>query len=172
MESQQRRHSGQGPIIKGNQRYQRKHRRVKTELSAYTPWSICVCTHFPCLQGPPSPTESTWQPFNTSHQWPPPPRSPQAVLIASRSAHNYTICSSTAGTEQVPTLTWGLLRRLRGIKNPSANPGHSQGADSTPGSGRSLGGGSDSPLQYSCLGNPMDRGAWQARTQLSIHAHP
>ena len=85
MESQQRRHSGQGPIIKGNQRYQRKHRRAKTELSAYTPWSICVCTHFPCLQGPPSPTESTWQPFNTSHQWPPPPRSPQAVLIASRS---------------------------------------------------------------------------------------
>ena len=28
--------------------------------------------------------------------------------------------------------------------------------------GRSLGGGNGNPLQYSCLGNPMDRGAWQA----------
>ena len=33
---------------------------------------------------------------------------------------------------------------------------------SIPGSGRSNGGGSGNPLQYSCLGNPMDRGAWQA----------
>ena len=31
-----------------------------------------------------------------------------------------------------------------------------------PGSGRSPGGGNGSPLQYSCLENPMDRGAWQA----------
>ena len=33
---------------------------------------------------------------------------------------------------------------------------------SVPGSGRSPGGGNGNPLQYSCLGNPMDRGAWQA----------
>ena len=31
-----------------------------------------------------------------------------------------------------------------------------------PGSGRSPGIGKGNPLQYSCLGNPMDRGAWQA----------
>ena len=30
----------------------------------------------------------------------------------------------------------------------------------TPGSGRSPGEGNGKPLQYSCLGNPMDRGAW------------
>ena len=30
------------------------------------------------------------------------------------------------------------------------------------GSGRSLGGGNGNPLQYPCLGRPMDRGAWQA----------
>ena len=33
---------------------------------------------------------------------------------------------------------------------------------STPGLGRSPGEGNDNPLQYSCLENPMDRGAWQA----------
>ena len=33
---------------------------------------------------------------------------------------------------------------------------------SIPGSGRSPGGGHDNPLQYSGLGNPMDRGAWWA----------
>ena len=32
--------------------------------------------------------------------------------------------------------------------------------DSIPGSERSPGGGNGNPLQYSCLGNPMDRGAW------------
>ena len=31
-----------------------------------------------------------------------------------------------------------------------------------PGSGRSPGEGNGNPLQYSCLGNPMDRGGWQA----------
>ena len=34
--------------------------------------------------------------------------------------------------------------------------------DSISGSGRSPGKGNDYPLQYSCLENPMDRGAWQA----------
>ena len=48
--------------------------------------------------------------------------------------------------------------------------------DLSPGLGRSPGGGSDNLLQYSCLGNPMDRGAWwatvpwvaESRTWLSI----
>ena len=35
-------------------------------------------------------------------------------------------------------------------------------ADSVPGSRRSPGKENDNPVQYSCLGNPMDRGAWQA----------
>ena len=33
---------------------------------------------------------------------------------------------------------------------------------SIPGSGRAPGEGNDNPLQYSCLGNSMDRAAWQA----------
>ena len=43
------------------------------------------------------------------------------------------------------------------VKNLPANAGD---MGSIPGSGRSPGEGNDSPLQYSCLGNPMDRGAW------------
>ena len=42
------------------------------------------------------------------------------------------------------------------VKNPSANAGN---LGSISGSGRSPGGGNGNPLQYSCLGNPMDRGA-------------
>jgi len=48
------------------------------------------------------------------------------------------------------------------IKNPPANAGDVRDAGSAPGSGRSPGGGHGNPLQYSCLQNPMDRGAWQA----------
>ena len=45
------------------------------------------------------------------------------------------------------------------VKNPPANEGDS---GLIPGLGRSLGDGNSNPLQYHCLGNPMDRGAWQA----------
>ena len=44
------------------------------------------------------------------------------------------------------------------IKNPPANAGDK---GSTPGWGRSSADGNDNPLQYSCLENTMDRGAWQ-----------
>ena len=45
------------------------------------------------------------------------------------------------------------------VKNPPANAGD---AGSIPGLERSPGGGHGTPLQYSCLENPLDRGAWQA----------
>ena len=45
------------------------------------------------------------------------------------------------------------------IKNPPANAGD---VCSIPGSGRSPEEGNGNPLQYSCLENPMDGGAWQA----------
>ena len=41
-------------------------------------------------------------------------------------------------------------------------PINARGADSIPGLGRSPGEGNGNPLQYFYLGNPMDRGAWQA----------
>ena len=47
---------------------------------------------------------------------------------------------------------------------PSGKESAYQAGDmsSIPGSGRSPGDRNDNPLQYSCLGNPMERGAWQA----------
>ena len=62
-------------------------------------------------------------------------------------------------------------------KNPPASARDARDAGSIPGSGRSPGEGNGNPLQYSCLGNSMDRGAWQATvhrvakswTRLSVH---
>ena len=48
------------------------------------------------------------------------------------------------------------------VKNPPASAGDIRDAGSVPGLGRFLGGGHGNPLQYSCLKNSMDRGAWQA----------
>ena len=46
------------------------------------------------------------------------------------------------------------------VKNPPANAGDTRDIGSIPGSGRYLGGGNGNPLQYSSLGNSMDREAW------------
>ena len=49
------------------------------------------------------------------------------------------------------------------VKNPPANAGDArENVGLIPESGRSPGGGNGDPLQYSCLGNPMDREAWWA----------
>ena len=46
------------------------------------------------------------------------------------------------------------------VKNPPANAGNS---GSIPGSENFPGEGNDNSLQYSCLGNPMDKGAWGSK---------
>ena len=48
------------------------------------------------------------------------------------------------------------------VKNPSANAGNIRNMGSIPESGRYTGRRSGNPLQYSCLENPMDRGACRA----------
>ena len=48
------------------------------------------------------------------------------------------------------------------VKNPPASSGDIRDICLILGSGRSPGGGHGNPLQYSCLENPMDRGAWWA----------
>ena len=64
-------------------------------------------------------------------------------------------CMGVAGVSQV----------ARVVKNPPANAGDVGDVGLSPGSGRSLGGQHGNPLQYSCLENPMDRGAWRAKVQ-------
>ena len=72
---------------------------------------------------------------------------------------------------------WGLPGGA--VKNLPANAGGAKDMSSIPGWERSLGVGNGNPLQYSCLENPMDRGAWRAtvqrvaknRTRPSIHKH-
>ena len=65
------------------------------------------------------------------------------------------------------------------VKNLPTNAGDAGDTDSIPGLGKSPGGGNGNPLQHSCLGYPMDRGAWTAtvhgvtksQTQLSNWTH-
>ena len=47
-------------------------------------------------------------------------------------------------------------------KESACNAGDERNAGSIPGLGTCPGGRNGNPLQYSCLGNPMDKGAWQA----------
>ena len=66
-----------------------------------------------------------------------------------------------------------------GVKNLPANAGDTGDSSSSPGPGRSLGGGNGNPLQYFCLENSMDRGEWRdtvhgvakSLTGLSEHKH-
>ena len=61
---------------------------------------------------------------------------------------------------------WGSLGGFQSglvVKNPPANAGDTRDSDLIAGWGRSPGGGNGNPLQYSCLENPMDRGAWWAK---------
>ena len=48
------------------------------------------------------------------------------------------------------------------VKNPPASAGDGRDMGSISRSGRCPGEGNGNPFQYSCLENPMDRGAWQA----------
>ena len=58
-----------------------------------------------------------------------------------------------------------LVKRITvtfGGSEVTASASNAGDPGSIPGSGRSPGEGNGNPLQYSCLKNPMDRGAWQA----------
>ena len=63
------------------------------------------------------------------------------------------------------------------VRNPPANAGDAGAVGSIPGSARSPGGGNANPLQYSCLENLMNRGAWwstahgvaNSSTRMSTH---
>ena len=70
------------------------------------------------------------------------------------------ICKSQELQSRDQDLHWGFPGGSV-VKNPPASADVGD-ADSTRGSGRASGEGNGHPLQYSCLENPMDRGAWRA----------
>ena len=59
-----------------------------------------------------------------------------------------------------PQIIHKLGDNIRVVKNPSASAGDKGDSSLIPGSGRSPGVGNGNPVQYSCLKNSMDRGAW------------
>ena len=73
-------------------------------------------------------------------------------LLVSRKSSVSSKSSESPGVSQVVLV----------VKNPPANAGDVRDASSIPGLGRSSGEGNGHLLQYSCLENPIDRGAWGA----------
>ena len=86
--------------------------------------------------------------------------------------------AAEGGSSQVSRAPALLSLPLDVVKNPPANTGDTRDAPSIPVLGRSPGGGHGNPLQYACLENPLDRGAWWAtvhgiaksRTRLRTHS--
>ena len=72
-----------------------------------------------------------------------------------------TLCGVIYILQRVTVRVWASQVALL-VKNLPANAGDVRDAGSIPGMKRSSGGGHGNPLQYSCLENPMDRGAWWA----------
>ena len=105
------------------------------------------------------------RPLSNYTQHPHSPRLARAALKTTAAgfnprAHYQNYAASTAKLRYLSPCI-GLLGFPGGaaVKSLPASAGDT---GSIPGSGRSPGEGSGSPLQYSCLGNPMDRGAWPA----------
>ena len=69
--------------------------------------------------------------------------------------------------EKTPKKFWGFPGSTSG-KNPPACARDMRDTGLIPGSGRSSGEGNGNPLQYSCLENPMDRGAWRATQSMEL----
>ena len=65
----------------------------------------------------------------------------------------------------------GIFQAALVIKNRPAKAGYVRDVGSIPGSGRSPGEGNGNPLQYSCLENPRDRGAWQGTVHRATKSH-
>ena len=81
----------------------------------------------------------------------------QAITINWKTAAKFVVY----GLDEDMVYAWSSQAVLV-VKNPPADAGDIRDMGSSPGSGRSPGGGHGNPLQYSCLQNPMDRGAWRA----------
>ena len=114
-------------------------------------------------------------------------------LVFSSNSSNPHLISSSPSDSAAPLLEHQINSKIQSkkhvssqvalvVKNPPANARDVRDPGLIPGSGRSPGEGNGNPLLYSCLENPMDRGAWWAAVpgvtenwtwlkRLSTHAH-
>ena len=86
-------------------------------------------------------------------------------LFSTESPWPYTLFSGPVDLASCKPHHFFLLRLSAWWLNSKESiykPGATEDTSSIPGSGGSPGEGNGNPLQYSCLGNPMDRGAWWA----------
>ena len=86
--------------------------------------------------------------------------------LCSAAKNNNSSSNNTNGNTSYLMELWASQLMLV-VRNPPANAGDIRDTGSVPVSRRSPGRGNSNPLQYSCLENPMDRGAWQA----IVHGH-
>ena len=75
--------------------------------------------------------------------------------VSARDSAFSSILGSRVGVEEASQVALVVKKLL-------ANAGDIRDLGSIPGSGRASGGGLGNPLQYSCLGNSMNRGTWEA----------
>ena len=86
---------------------------------------------------------------------------PPTEAISSEEAPNIRPClEMPCSVQQALLSTYSIYQVVLVVKNPPVNVEDVRDMGLIPGSGRSSGGGYGSPVQYSCLENPMDRGAW------------
>ena len=104
---------------------------------------------------------------------------PESFMSPALGGRFFTNNATQETTHTFIYLYTGLLLWLSG-KESACNAGTARDVSLIPGSGRSSGGGHGNPLQYSCLENSMDRGAWQTTvhgvaesdtTKTTEHAH-
>ena len=121
-------------------------------------------------------TKTVWQYTKLKH----PSRFTSHLTAVSSTVILRTLLASEKGSSML--LSVSLIRDFPGgttVENPPANAGDARDAGSVPGLGRLTGGGNGNPLQYSCLGSPVDRGAWRAPVhgvteswmRLNTHVH-
>ena len=113
---------------------------------------------------------STYPPYHlTRSNWP--SNISWISYISIRTDLPYSAFICLIFSSQVNFSSLGLISVSRLVPSSMGFPGSPVGKESTynagdwgsiPGSGRSLGEGNGKPLQYACLENPMDRGAWWA----------
>ena len=82
--------------------------------------------------------------------------------MLSRVYYHNQLCQTSAQYLASHLTNLGLSQVALMVRNLPANAGDIRDTGLIPELGRSPGEGNDNPLQYSCLENPMDRGAWQA----------